>query len=354
MKKHLTFITAIATMFLLSGCNLVKPTATATNTPVATPSTQPSNSPAFTSVSELIPIDTNGNKAYNLKYSYIGSGNEYASYTAYIDFSSGDKYQLRLNNGGSETVKVLQVVNGELKVVFSKSEVYYRDNFISKTNEASEVLIKEPIEVGTTWTLRDGSVRTITNIDKVINTMDTDFDCVEVTTTSKDFKTIDYYAPHFGLIQTIDTTSQISSLVSGVNSSTPLTQNVQFYYPDSTASTLKVVENTLSFNTNDATKSQFEKFFKTAPANSGKLMSSNAKINYLYLGIDGIVYIDFSKEFVSEMNAGSSYEGLILQGITNTLGNYYGVKKVYLTVAGQPYSSGHILMKKGETFKVKG
>jgi hypothetical protein len=52
------------------------------------------------------------------------------------------------------------------------------------------------------------------------------------------------------------------------------------------------------------------------------------------------------------MNAGAGYELLILQSITNTLGNYYGAQKVYITMEGKPYESGHILMKKGETFKV--
>ena len=52
------------------------------------------------------------------------------------------------------------------------------------------------------------------------------------------------------------------------------------------------------------------------------------------------------------MNAGSGYESMILQCITNTLGIYYGVTKVYLTVEDKPYSSGHIIMKKGQAFIV--
>jgi len=52
------------------------------------------------------------------------------------------------------------------------------------------------------------------------------------------------------------------------------------------------------------------------------------------------------------MNAGSSYESLILQSITNTIGTYYGVDKVYITVEDKPYVSGHIEMKKGEFFTV--
>ncbi|MFZ1393331.1 MAG: hypothetical protein WAS22_01095, partial [Trichococcus flocculiformis] len=59
-----------------------------------------------------------------------------------------------------------------------------------------------------------------------------------------------------------------------------------------------------------------------------------------------------SQEFVSEMNAGTSAESLILQGVVNTIGEYYGVQEVYLTVAGNSYESGHILMAEGAYFTV--
>ena len=109
----------------------------------------------------------------------------------------------------------------------------------------------------------------------------------------------------------------------------------------------------LSFSTNDITKSIFEKAFKDLPkGNLGKVLGPNVKIKSLYLNKDNRVYVDFSKELVSEMNAGSGYESMLLQSITNTLGTYYGVDKVYITIEGSPYTSGHIMMKKGEFFTV--
>ncbi|BCZ45529.1 hypothetical protein psyc5s11_15960 [Clostridium gelidum] len=52
------------------------------------------------------------------------------------------------------------------------------------------------------------------------------------------------------------------------------------------------------------------------------------------------------------MNVGAVYESMILQSITNTLGTYYGVEKVYITIEGELYGSGHIIKEKGETFTV--
>lgn len=67
---------------------------------------------------------------------------------------------------------------------------------------------------------------------------------------------------------------------------------------------------------------------------------------------DGRVYVDFSRDLVEEMNAGSGTEMLILQAIVNTIGEYYGVEEVVLTVEGNPYESGHILMEEDQAFEV--
>ena len=83
------------------------------------------------------------------------------------------------------------------------------------------------------------------------------------------------------------------------------------------------------------------------------LMSSNTVINSVGLNTsDGKVYVDFSQQFVTEMNAGTTKETGVLRSVTDTLGYYYGVDKVIITIDGQPYSSGHILMDKGEAFKI--
>ena len=64
------------------------------------------------------------------------------------------------------------------------------------------------------------------------------------------------------------------------------------------------------------------------------------------------VYIDLNQAFLTEMNAGSGYESMLLQGIVNTVGQYYYAGKVYITIDNKPYESGHISMKKGEFFTV--
>lgn len=291
----------------------------------------------------------------NKKYVYEGQGNEYASYIVFTDFIQDNRVQLRSNNGGTEQVKVLENKNGELTLLLSRGECYYRENFTQSPSTNGEIILKEPLTKGTTWTLPDSRKRSITNVDVEISTPLGKYKTLEVTTEGKEDKIIDYYAPQVGLVKSVFTSlgTEVSSTLSKIEENAAFTQSVKFYYPNINDDKLYYVEKKLSFLTNDITRTAFQNEFQNVPnAELGKVLSPNAKMKSLYLNKDNMVYVDFSKEFVSEMNAGSGYESMILQSITNTLGQYYGVEKVYITIEGSPYSSGHIAMKKGEAFSV--
>jgi spore germination protein GerM len=84
----------------------------------------------------------------------------------------------------------------------------------------------------------------------------------------------------------------------------------------------------------------------TLPADLGvrnaKLDSKNDQIT-----------VDFGEKFVNNMNLGSSAEIGVLQTIVNSIGYNFNVSKVYITVNGKNYSSGHIVKNAGEAFDVK-
>lgn len=290
----------------------------------------------------------------NIKYDFEGKGNEYASYTVWVDYIKNNRIQLRKNTGGTEAASVLENSNGELKIIFSKEECYFREDFTSKTGNKDEILLKEPLQKGTSWTLSDGRKRYISNIDVPITTGAGSYKTIEVTTEDKNTKTIDYYALNIGLIKTIYSSNgtEITSSLKKLEDNSSLVQNIKFYYPNTNDGKIYFITKKLTFKTNDITKMNLEKTYKEIPKKElAKVLSTNAKIKSLYLN-NNVVYVDFTKELVSEMNAGSGYESMILQSITNTLGNYYGVSKVYITVEDKPYSSGHIAMNKGQTFTV--
>lgn len=335
MKKLLIVTSLIFSLILLSSC--------------ANKNTAPQDNKLPLTIKDYFAFEE------NTRYVYKGKGNEYASYSVLVDYLTENLVQLRSNNGGTEMVKVLENKDGKLTMLLSRAECYYRENLLQSSGSHPEVLLQEPLINGTSWTLTDNRKRYISNAEIEVITPAGKYQALEVTTEGKDNKILDYYAPKVGLVKTvfIANSNEISSALSKIEKNTAFTQTVPFYYPDVNDDKLYFINKQLSFHTNDITKIVFEKSFKEVPkGNLDKVLSPNVKIKSLYLNNDHTVYVDFTKELVSEMNAGSGTEGMILQSITNTLGTYYGVTKVYITIEGNPYSSGHIMMKKGELFTV--
>jgi hypothetical protein len=291
----------------------------------------------------------------NVIYSYEGKGNEYAEFTTWVDYIKEDKIQTRTNNGGTEVCKVIENKDGELKVLLSKEECYYREDLTGRSEGDGEILLKEPLVKGTSWTLSDGRKRYISNTEVAVTTPSGKYKALEVTTEDKESTVKDYYSPNVGLVKTVFKSEgmEVSSTLSRVQKDSPLIQNVKFYYPNINDDKLYYAYKKLSFKTNDITKIAFEKAFKESPSKDlGKLIGPNVKIMSMYLNKDNAVYIDFTKELITEMNAGSGYEEMILQCITNTVGEYYGVNRVFITIENKPYTSGHIAMDKFEAFIV--
>ncbi|MHB8127093.1 MAG: GerMN domain-containing protein [Desulfitobacteriaceae bacterium] len=341
MKKLLLIIGLLFLLVFLSSC--------------AKPGEQNPVSQNNPSLKQALTINDYYSFKENTKYVYEGKGNEYASYNIFVDYITGNRVQLRSNNGGTEMVKILENKDGQLTMLLSRGECYYREDLTQSSSSNAEILLKEPLAKGTTWTLADNRKRFISNVEVEVATPLGNYKTLEVTTEGKEDKTLDYYAPNIGLVKTvfISNGQEVSSSLSKIENNVPLTQTVKFYYPNTNGDKLYFINKQLSFNTNDITKLIIEKAYKDLPKGDiGKVLGPNAKIKSLYLNKDNMVYVDFTKELVSEMNAGSGYEALILQSITNTLGTYYGVDKVYITIEGSPYSSGHIIKKKGEAFTV--
>ena len=291
----------------------------------------------------------------NMRYHFEGEGNEYASFDVYVDYTTDDIIQFRVDNGGSQLVEVVRKNDNNLSKNLSRGEVYYRENLTSKEDSNKDIILMDPISKGTSWTTSENESRIITDVEVEISTPIGTFDTVEVTTKGDYANTKEYYAKEVGLVKRIyiQDDEEIISTLSKIEKNMPYVQTVRFFYPDDNMEGIIYKDKEISFNTNDITKMILEKEYKNLENdNVSRVLPANAKILSLYLHDDNSVYIDFSIELINEMSAGSGYESLILQSIVNTFGNYYGVEDVYLTVENNPYESGHILLKKGQKLKV--
>jgi hypothetical protein len=360
MKKALSLLAVLILMLFLASCNTGNgdennhngnSNTAGNHSGKNTDEKDGSNEPDPLRIEDYYPVKK------DTRYVYEGSGNEYASYDSYIDYTSDSKFQQRVDNGGTVMAKVFEIKDGKLIRRYSRGEVYYRENLLNKTDEKEEILLQEPLEKGTTWTLSDSSTSTITNTDVAISTPSGDYKALEVTTEDESGQTIDYYAKNVGLVKTVfvNEGTEITSTLSKIEENVPFVQNILFYYPNIDEGKYYYQNKEIQFHTNDMTKKVLENAYKEAvPAgyNIGKVFSAQTKINSLYLNQDGNVYIDLNSDFVTNMNAGAMYEQMILQSIANTFGSYYNAAKVYLTIDNGLYESGHIIMRKGEFLTV--
>lgn len=333
MKKIILLLCTLLPLVFSAGCN---------NDNNGGNGTEP---PAPLKVEDYYPANE------NMHYVYEGMGNEYASYDVYVDYASDGKVQQRTNNGGTEMATVLEIKDGKLTKVFSRGEVYYRENFLNSKEGKEEILLMEPLEKGTTWTLPDSRVSTITGTSVKINTPSGSYEAIEVTTESQYDKIIAYYAKDVGLVKSVFESegTEVTSTLKKIERDVPFKQRISFYYPNIDDNKIYYREKEVSFRTNDVTRNVLAEAYKEeAPAGTGRVFSPNTKINSLYLNKDGMVYIDLNREFLSEMNAGAGYESMILDSIADTFGRYYGVQRIILTIDGGLYESGHIALQKGE------
>ncbi len=369
MKKTavvLILTIAFALTLTLAGCGIIGPAPTPSVSPSASASSSPSAS-ASTSPSEpgetsTAPADASGLTLAdyfpfkeNVHMTYAGFGNEYAAMESWVDYVRNGALQLRRNNGGTEVVNIFVVEDGALKRVFLREETYYRQDFTAMRAK-EEILIMEPLEVGTTWTLADGSQRSITATNAAVTVPYGTFAALEVTTVYDGSTGKSYYAPGLGLVKSEFVSDEapsdpVTSELENYEEGSPLLQYAHFYYPDFNNERVAYIEKTFELYTNDDITAVFEREFKTVPEGSGltPLMPADAALNSVsYDPGTGVVTADVSGRFVTGMNAGASLEGLILQSVADTLGWYFQTDKVQLTVDGGPYESGHFLFSAGE------
>ena len=300
-------------------------------------------------ISDIFPFT----KDVQLKY----SSNESYNSNSYIliDFIKKDRMQFRLVNSDTSIGYVVENKDGELRIITSRNSFYYHDDLTSIQNVNPEIILKEPLVKGTTWILPNGKKRYISNDNVQIATASGKYIALEITTETDKGKILTYYAPNLGLVKTIsDSANKNITSLESVRTGVNVTETVKFYYPNAAKDSLTFFKRQLHFNTDDFAKTYFEKYFKESPSSTlSPVLSRNTKIEKLYLNIDeNKVYVDFSKEFINEMNPDHREESKVLKCITNTLCNYFNVDKLSLTVEGSPYESGNIIMKPNEPIYV--
>lgn len=292
----------------------------------------------------------------NVTYHYEGTGNEFAEFTRYPQFSQDDYYQTTTDNGGTTIVEIYEYRDDEVVRVFRNGETYFRDNFSEigtfTADQEEEIILKLPLEVGQSWENGDTTFE-ITSVDSEITVPAGTYKTIEVTATIEEgIVTKQYYAEGVGLVADHyeDGDFVIQSNLEAIEENTAEILPVTVYVADEQAMGMDVVEAEIALSTNDPARLALQELLSGQNENypETNILPEDTAIQYLFLNNDRVVEIDVSEEF-ENMNAGSTGELFFIYNLVNTLSTYYGTDEVLLTVNGEPYSGAHMLLNEGET-----
>ncbi len=136
-------------------------------------------------------------------WSYLGEGNEYASFTREVLYSKDQLVQFTTDNGGTVATRIFELGNDYVKSVYFEGESYQPGNFLDQgfTPNDDTILIKEPLAVGSAWENAEDR-REIVSLNAAMNTPAGKFgNCLKIEITSE-FSTIyEYYKEGVGLVK---------------------------------------------------------------------------------------------------------------------------------------------------------
>ncbi|MBC8589218.1 GerMN domain-containing protein [Paratissierella segnis] len=348
MKKHLYIIALLTLILVIGGCQT---------------STGAKKNNTLNTSDQAIALDE-GVKATdyypfyeNKIYEYEGIGNEYAEQKVFVEFIDDNKAQLKIMNPGTNIIKIVEYKDGALSEVYSEGEFYHIENMLNVKADKENIILKEPIAVGNSWSTEDGDTKEITNLDKPIDTPYGQFKALETVTKYKDGGIEkEYYVKNIGLVARIfgSEGDEIETLLNSIEAK-PLEHVSQFFYPLYSDVGSVYLEDKILFYTNQSIEKLFEEKLKNVPSNELIApLAKDIKINSIHFDRTNkwTVKVDFSKELLMNTKEGTALESEVLKSIVNTFGKFYDSERVYISVNGVPYESGHFAMESEEGFLV--
>lgn len=290
----------------------------------------------------------------NLVMKYIGVNTEFSEKIIFAEFLEGNRIQLKTTFNDSSMIRVLEYENGELREIYNKDGFYHIENVLDVDESINDVLLKEPLEVRNSWETYNGHIRTITGNNVVIDTPYGSLKALEVTTQlGEGKKQMDYFAEGIGYVGTVyfERGFEIKTLLEKVEEG-PLKMNIRFYYPTLNGMNSAYVNREVEFETNGDIRDILEYNMKNPQYEElMPVITENTDINSIELDKEKeIVRIDFSPELIADMDLAMEIE--MLKSIVNTLGSFYRVENVYISVDGEPYSSDNFILREDEFFSV--
>lgn len=274
--------------------------------------------------------------AYQLKQ----FSNESGSYTTYVDFFDENKrvMQVREIVGATNYVNIYEWSEQAIQLTARHENIALFENLtqdVSSTPDANLTLLSAPVAVGTTWSYDGTHTSQIVGLYESLTLGEQQYtEVVEVSTPFEAYDLRQYYASGDGLILTryVDnvevSTGEQFWQVTGNSHQVMMILNRDVAQPQTEGEYLLSLEKVpFAYQTNDSLARAFQRLFTDLG-----WITDDIVVNSLTVDEAGVANLDFSAGVVAAFNQHPSTETSIIPAIVTTVGHYFDVTQVRLTV----------------------
>ena len=165
--------------------------------PTPTPAPKPEPAPEEESLIGFYPL-----KEGNM-WEYEGEGMEYASFIQKVIFSSGNRHQVTIDNGGTVIANVLEESKDSIVNTYRSGEEFSGGNLLDKPSNINIIMLQTPLEKGNFWISEENHYEIINTEADVVVPAGEFKGCIAVKVTFKDQTSnmIYYYKQEIGMVQ---------------------------------------------------------------------------------------------------------------------------------------------------------
>lgn len=177
--------------------NKPAPQATPSPTAVPGPVITPAPEPEEESLLGFYPL-----KEGNM-WEYEGEGMEYASFIQKVLFSSGNRHQVTIDNGGTVIANVIEERKDSIVNTYRSGEAYNNENILDKPSNVNIIMLQAPLKEGNFWISEENHYEIVDTKADVSVPAGEFKDCVAVKVTFKDQTSnmVYYYKRGIGMVQ---------------------------------------------------------------------------------------------------------------------------------------------------------
>lgn len=260
--------------------------------------------------------------------------------TVSVDYIKDHVFQLRYQ---TEDETILRVYVKEDDCIYEVATI--KDSFIKKDytllRQYKDCVLRLPLQEGESWALKDGATREIIALDKEIYTSQGKFKTMQVVTEHEDYEMVQYYAEKVGLVKSVYKSSdgKVVQELQSYQTNQPLKVYVDAYYPSLGLDSVVLRRQQISIMTNEEPRHFLTDVLSLEPTpQTIQPLPLETQINAIYVDEDkAIVQVDLSHTY--EENSYTEQEKTAaLLSVAKTIGNYYKVSQVLITVNGVHYT----------------